>query len=299
MKANIRARYNAYALALAHLREHEALTRELPALAAAYESAKKLLDQLVEAQNRRTQRQASATLAKSTLYEELADEAFSIAVLITSYAASKEDAVLAEEVNFPRSSLDRALPNDLEARATIIRNKATELGEALKPFGLDAARLSAYAALISEFSTGKLAPRRYIAERRDATLQVEDLIKQLAAIFDEQLDGLMHQLRKSQPDFYSQYLIKRTIVQPGNRKTQVLGTLTEKGSSSPIVGATISIKGSTLATQTGADGTYTLFTAPFSGAILVFEKEGYRPVEITADIIRGRATRQSVEMEKI
>lgn len=299
MKSIFRARFNAYTLALAHLKEHEALTSNVSAVADICNEAKKLLDEFEMVENRSAERQTAPSLSKTNMHQELADEAYSVAVMIRSYASATGDDVLAERVSYTPTLLNRATANDLQSRAAVILQKANELAEQLKPYGLSTDRIKAFASLLTAFNTGKLAPREYIAERKEANKQAEELINRLTEIFDRRLDGLVFQFRKSEPEFYNQYLIKRTYVKPGRRKTQIEGTITDKASGAPVEGVTITVKGTAITTQSDADGSYHLYSAPFTGMLVVYEKEGYRTLEKDTTLQRGKSTRQPVVMEKM
>ncbi|MCF0061107.1 TonB-dependent receptor [Dyadobacter chenwenxiniae] len=64
------------------------------------------------------------------------------------------------------------------------------------------------------------------------------------------------------------------------QSVQVTGKVTTDGDASPLPGATVQIKGSTVGTQTDADGNYTI-SAPSSASVIVFSFVGMTAQEVT------------------
>jgi TonB-linked SusC/RagA family outer membrane protein len=64
------------------------------------------------------------------------------------------------------------------------------------------------------------------------------------------------------------------------QSVQITGKVTTDGDSSPLPGATVQVKGSTVGTQTDADGNYTI-SAPSSTSVIVFSFVGMTAQEVT------------------
>ncbi len=73
------------------------------------------------------------------------------------------------------------------------------------------------------------------------------------------------------------------VIEAQPEKREITGIVTEKDGT-PIPGANVYIKGSTLGTMTGADGRYTLKAVP-PDAVIVFSFVGYKTVEVP---VQGR-----------
>lgn len=66
----------------------------------------------------------------------------------------------------------------------------------------------------------------------------------------------------------------------GAQQRTVTGTVTNDSSASPISGATVAVKGTTLMTQTAADGTFTI-SLPDGKTILAISSVGFEPQEVS------------------
>jgi hypothetical protein len=298
MKALLLARYKAYSLALAHLKANETITSEVPKFATVYLSAKTALDEIEQAESRRSQKISGATEGKEKQRDDLARLAFSVASILVSYAVDKDDATLRAEMTFAPSELKFATPHELSSSAINILTSVKGREAELKEYGLTEADITSLTSQVEQFSTGKYAPRKFISERKQDGILVEENMARLTVIFNEQLDGLMLLFREKHPEFYKQYMIKRTVVQPGRRKTRMEGTITDSATGAELPGVNISIKGSVVSTVSEENGTYYLNMLPATFGIVVFEKEGYQTVELSAPIKRGQILHQDLAMKK-
>lgn len=298
MKAIYLARYKAYSLALAHLQEHETITQAVPVFANVYQSAKAVLDEIASAENKRAQKISGATENKEQQREELALQSIAMSSILVSYAQEKKDAALKAEISFSPTELAHATPHELSSRASNILAKVQALEAELKQYGVTDTQIAEFTNQYNLFTTGQHEPRKFISERMQATSVVKENIARLTAIFKEQLDGLMLLFRDSHPEFYEQYLIKRTVVQPGRRKTRVEGMITDKATGEALAGVAVAVKDTAFTTLSAIDGTYYLNVPVLPAAIIVFQKVGYQPKEITVQVKRGQALQQDIAMEK-
>ncbi|GAA4444303.1 TonB-dependent receptor [Pontibacter saemangeumensis] len=75
------------------------------------------------------------------------------------------------------------------------------------------------------------------------------------------------------------FVMVLTLLQQAYAQSRtVSGTVTDQGTSQGLPGVAVIVKGTTVGTTTGADGTYTI-NVPVSGATLVFRYIGYETVE--------------------
>lgn len=83
--------------------------------------------------------------------------------------------------------------------------------------------------------------------------------------------------------FLSGLLFALCCLQVFAQQKTVTGKVTDLASDQPVVGSTVSVKGSNIATQTGADGTFSI-SVPGSAKTLVITSIGYESQEV---LIRG------------
>lgn len=298
MKNQQEARYKAYSIALAYLKDNESITGTLPLFSTAFNKAMKLLNEINDAENKRAQKLKSATDSKLRQHEEVARLSLVYSAMLQSYAEDKGNTALRSAMSFNQTDLAHATPHDLSNRAANILEKMVELQPALKEYGLTDDQLSQYRDLLGLFATGRHAPRTQIAERKQAGILVTENLSQLTEIFAKELDSLMQYFRESHPEFYNQYRIKRTVVNPGRRKTRVEGVITDNATGAALQGVSVVVKDTAFATVTAADGSYNLNTPSIAEARMLFTKEGYQPAEITVKIKRGQALQQNLALVK-
>lgn len=297
MTISQQARFKAYALSLAHLRDNETITQEVPAIGTLYNMAKAAMDAIESADKRRSEKLGGVTENKYQLQDDLANQATLIASAIGAYALLRKDMELKEAMNFTRSELFYGANQSLTTKCANILAKARELGAALKDFGITDALLERLASVMEQYAGNMHQPRNMAAERKVAGMQVAELLKQLHVIFTEQLDALMLFFKFSRPEFYQEYKAKRSIVSPAYRKTRVEGMVKDKHSKAALPNVTVTVKGSEQSATTATDGSYNLQTAPQPAATLLFEKEGYKPVEVNAELLRGKAAVYDIVLE--
>jgi hypothetical protein len=292
-----KARYNAYSLALAHLKENGQITSGIPVFEALYLSAKTTLDAISDTNRRRIQKLKGVTDSKQQLQDSLSTQALAIASVISTYASVKKDLMLKESMNFSKSELFYGGGQLLNEKSANILTKAKELATSLKDYGITDALLDSFESLLQDYAANVNEPRSMTAERKQAGIQVKELFKQLNRLFIEQLDRMMLLFKFTHSDFYEQYMIKREIVDPTRRKTSVKGTVTDKTSGKALAGVTVILKNTELSTTTADDGSYSLKTPIIEEMPVIYQKDGYKPATKEATVKRGQSTIIDVAME--
>lgn len=292
------ARYKAYSLSLAHLKENENITNQVPAFGMIYQSAKDTLDAIERADDRRAQKVGGIAADKQQYQEELAQQAATIAAAIGAYAQQQKNMELKEAMNFTRSELFYGSNRQLAAKCTNILNKARELAAELNGYGITEVVINSFANVLGQYEASMHRPRNTAAERKVSGTEVADLLRQLQVIFTEQLDALMLLFQNSHPLFFNEYMAKRSLVNPARRKTRVEGTVTDKATKAALQNVQVTLKESEAEALSDTDGSYSLPATPMAAATVVFAKVGYEPVEVKLPIRRGKAEVQDVELQQ-
>ena len=290
------ARYKAYSLALAHLTDNLALTKEVPAFEQTCQEAKQLLADIDNLNTRRSVKLDGVTVKKRQQRDELVQQALAISSVISGYAVRQKDKGLAEGMRFSTSELRYAAELRLVDYCTSILNKATELGAELAPYGIGEEMLNQFRTQLTAFSTTQLQPRNRLAERKDSRQQVTEKLKELGELFTRRIDAMMLLFQQSQREFYGQYIAKRTVVNPGHRSTRIEGTITAGAGAQPAR-VKITVAGTDFTTFSNADGSYVLKTPLLPSVKVVYEREGYKTITLELPIRRGQATVQDVQLE--
>ncbi len=297
MNATQSARFKAYTLALAHIKENEGITKGVPAIEVMYLSAKTTLDAIANADLRKIEKLKGVAGSKQQYQDNLANQALAIASVIGTYAATKKDLALKEAMNFSRTELFFGADQLLSGKCTIILAKARELAGELPDYGITGLLIDNFAGMLENYAAIMNEPRNVSAERKQAGMLVNELFKQLQMIFTDKLDAMMLLFKFTHSDFYDQYLIKRMIVNPGQRKTRVEGIVTDKTTHQALDDVTVMVKGTDMITTTPADGSYSLKTPLLKRVPVVYQKKGYKSVTLETTVKKGKATTVNVELE--
>lgn len=298
MKQIHQARYNAYTRTLEYLKQNEAITGSVPAFATVYTNIKALLDAVTGLDSVRKQNRQAVTAGKYQYQADIGQQALAISAAIVTYAVSINDEELKRSMKFTRSQLFYSTDPDLGARVSNILQKARELSEPLKEYGITAEMISGFAKLTEQYLPEANSTSTHLAKRVNATQLINEKLNEARALIDNQLDMLMIQFELSHPEFYNQYIILRTVPTTAHRKTRVEGTVSEKLTEAGLANVLVRLKGSDVETTTAADGSYTLKTPPLNSTQIEYIREGYTPVTVQLQIKRGQAVKQDVEMEK-
>ena len=290
------ARFKAYSLALAHLKENAAITAGVPAVTTVSELAQKLVDAIKEADQVRVEKRDARAAGKNQFREKFADQALIIAKAVAGFAAGINDQELLASMKFSRSDLTYGTDRELGSMAANILATARKLEKELVPFGITGETITRFASDVKAYLDKTNQTRNRTAERKGAGQQIQLLLTQLRNVFDQQLDGLLLQFRDSHPAFYTDYMNKRTVINPASRKTRVEGFVTDRNSRLPLGNVQVALKDSKIVTSTLADGSYYLKTPALTAATVEFSLEGYKPLTVVVDVKLGQGLNQSVEL---
>lgn len=299
MNAQQTARFNAYSLALAHLKEHESITKKMPAFERAYNSARAKLDEIEAANIFRSQKLPAITAGKRQYLFQISSQAHIFSSAIVTCAAEKNNPELKEAMSFTHSELFFAPANKLGPRVASILEMAKKHAEELKEFGITEEMLSQFTRQAEQFISFVNRPREIRSEQKIAGTKIKEGLNQLKSLLEKQLDGLMLHFRKDHPEFYRQYIEKRNKVNPAVRRTRLLGFIIDEINQKGIGNARISLKGTEFSTVTDADGSFNMMVPPHDAAEVVFEKEGYETITLVMDLKRGKSHKQKVQLRLV
>jgi len=198
------------------------------------------------------------TISKADLKKALCTSTTGVAAALFAYASSISDAELKEKANYSYSDLFKLKDDELPLIVQNIHDEANTVVASLTPYGITAATLTAFQALIDQYSNKVSAPRNAKAQRAAYMEQLLTLFKEADAMLKNQLDKVALQLKPTQPDFYIAYKNNRIIIDAATSATQVTGTAKSSPGNNPVSGATVSVIGKTYSATTDATGKYIL-----------------------------------------
>jgi len=129
-----------------------------------------------------------------------------------AYAQTTGDSVLLEKVRYTKTDYERARDMILKDMAQVVYDEASAVSVNLVDYGVQAGDLADLQNLIADYTAVVESPRQAIAERKTATNDLTDQVKEMMNILKGRLDMLMENFKASNPGFYSDYFNARIIV---------------------------------------------------------------------------------------
>ena len=157
-----------------------------------------------------------AAVDKALLRHEYEEEIVRIAAQVAAFGAKTKNATLEAEADLNISNLDDLSAEKLVATGQALSGLVTANLTGLATYTITAADATGLDNFAAQFDTAKTKPREAVVDRSKEIKQVAPLIKSLRSVLHRQLDRLMLNFKKSNPEFYAGYLSARVIVDRGN-----------------------------------------------------------------------------------
>ncbi len=135
-----------------------------------------------------------------------------VAGAVKAYATVKGDLILATKMDITPGELRRHRDTIVAQHCQGIHDEANAVVANLGAYGVDAAKLTALQTMIDRYVVAIAAPRVAITDRKGATAEIRELMKDTNKLLTKRLDGLMEQFRISNPDFFKAYFDARIVV---------------------------------------------------------------------------------------
>lgn len=256
------ARYNAYSLVLAHLKENESITKDVPDFVQIYEAARTKLDAIIAADNMQQCR------------ENIAGLALIISTAIIAHADETNNHHLMRAMHFSSALPGSGRESQWGAKAATILVHAGKLATELKGYGITDEMMTSYAAMVEEYLTTARELNNNVKGHIQAGESIKKGLKELHEILNKQLDKLMRQFKFTHPAFYNGYISKRRLVTPAAHSTQPARRITDAARRNTSTGVPVFLKGTELMTVLWADGSYGLYLPLLTSASIKYQQEG-------------------------
>jgi len=248
---------------------------------------------------------------KLSLKDDLVAKAVDVARKVSGYAAVTNNMVLAAEVDYTESSLNRSADTILRDKAQVIYDRANSNLAALASYGVTAAVLTNLQLAITAYASNFAKPKQGINDKKQATLSLADLFKLADAVLTEKMDKIVEVVRASQPVFYTGYSNARTIGNIGFKKL-ALKTLVKDakgdvvGKANALLLSANDLKALNKATspkpvlkkKTSDLGQFRVKSLASGSYVLQINKPGYKPAEVTVNIVDGETSEVVVVLER-
>lgn len=227
-----------------------------------------------QTENRQQRSTKGATTTKKEDKENLIELLVIVIGGIKSYAIDVNDNELFSSVDYTQSDLEKLGDSLLIDRANLIMDIATANAANIADKGIGPVMLTNLQTLITEYDDSVPGPRNVISDKKSATSQLVVLFKETDEVLNENLDNVMLQFKLSSPDFYSNYVNNREIIDLGTQHTRLGGAITDN-EGNPVGGVTVTAEGANLEEVSNEEGVY-LFKPFIPGDFTIrAEKEGF------------------------
>lgn len=248
---------------------------------------------------------------KLSLKEDLVAKAVDVARKVGAYAAVTNNMVLAAEVNYTESALEQSADTILRDKAQVIYDRANSNLAALASYGVTAAILTALQVAITTYASNFSKPKQGINDKKQATDGLVDLFKLADGVLSGKMDKIVEVVRASQPVFYTGYSNARVLGSFGFKKL-ALKTLVKDakgdvvGKANALLLSANDLKALNKATtpkpvlkkKTSDLGQFRVKSLASGSYVLQVNKPGYKPAEVTINIVDGETSEVVVVLER-
>lgn len=252
------ARLNMFKAVLQFLLNNTGITATIAAFAPIFASFQAKLAEMEGAVAGESSIITGTTSDKVSLRLTLALEVKRIGDAVASYAATVGNNELREAVSLPLSKLKRIKEEVFIAQAQNYHDLAEANLTALASWNVNTTTLTALQDMIDQYVIVAPAPRNKLVQKTAFNRAQSAAEKEISKLLREQLDPIIYQFSLSHPDFYSQYVQNRVIVNAATIATKIRGGILNGLTEKPLAGATVSVEGTLLSAVTDQEGKFTI-----------------------------------------
>lgn len=221
-----------------------------------------------------------------------------------AWAIAANNNTLAAEFDYAPSDIQRIKDDTMQGfcdhRIALINDNIAALAD----YGIDATAITAWQDALNAYVAVLESPREAINTRHLHTQTLKTLFSSTGNLFKDQLDPLMMVFKLSDPQLYEAYKQARIVIDRGGTRTTpipdntviISGNVSDSNTSSPIVGATLTLTSSEasepIIATTSDNGSYqmTFNDVPpntiFSGSLQA-SAENYEPSSTAIEVEAG------------
>jgi hypothetical protein len=149
--------------------------------------------------------------------DEMIQATIETGAAVYAYADIIGDSELKSKVNYSPSDLKTARDTDLRVICQSVHNVAKDRISELGDYGTTPEDLDKLQKEIDDFSEMLSKSMKAINTRSTATAKIAELMKETDELLKNQLDKLVTTLQSREPEFYTNYMKARRIIDMGSR----------------------------------------------------------------------------------
>lgn len=218
---------------------------------------------------------------------------------VFAFAKVSNNKPLMDEVKFSISDIGRMTDVAFRTYADELNKKMLTMLESLGKYGITADTQKKYSEAFAEYENTLVKPRISIAEKREATKELQSLFVSLDSHLSK-LDAIIGIIRYNEVNFYNGYRTVRKLVNTNAGEVALKATAKDIISSEPLKGVlfTLISDQTTLIKKTADKGSFYIKNLKPGTYKVVVKKDQYKGKEVTVDISDGVRTELEVELEK-
>ncbi|MCW3074876.1 MAG: hypothetical protein JWP69_1945 [Flaviaesturariibacter sp.] len=178
------------------------------------------------------------------------------------FAVNTNNIELKGKVDYTLNKLEKIAVGRIAAIADQVHKLAFDNANPLADYGVTPAMLVTLKTAIEDYNNVQDLPRETKDERAAIGQQIQPLIKEIRELLKTNGDLFIKRFQASEPSFYYEYEQAREIVDPKVNHTELKGVVVSAADGTPIYQAKVSLVGSNLSVDTGADGSYVMRLEP-------------------------------------
>lgn len=242
------------------------------------------------------------TIDKNLLKKELIKQCLKNSDKLAIFSLQKENNTLLNETHFRESQFRNMKGIKLIEKAQLIYNNVQANLENLAEQGLSVETQKTFMGTITAFNNFLSMPRTAIAERRKATMKINELFKATDKYL-RIMDLAIESVKTDHSDFYNNYKAARTLVDISSRNLAVKASAKGIPEGVPLGGVEFIFRnadtGTELKKKTTGKGNFQIKHIKAGPWKVFITKTGYRKYELSIDVTENETSLLNIEMEKL
>ena len=245
-----------------------------------------------------TTARTGASKDKAALKKSMTDIAIVHASALAAYADASGNNVLFDKSNLSPTTLERASDSEVEDVCKMIHTLATENLTNLADYGITSTSVGTLENSILAYHNAITSPRELQSQAKAANANIKTLFKQGNKVLKNQMDKLAKGFKTTYPEFATEYVSNREIVDAPTTSTSLTGQLVfgDVG-----IKGTVTILDLNIVLPTDATGSFQV--KPIAFGIHTIKAEADDPsfainIQENVQCKLGRNTTISIEMKK-
>lgn len=219
---------------------------------------------------------------------------------VYAFATIAENKTLMDEVHFSPSELTRMTDISLRSFAESFYKKIDAMLEKIEKYGINQDTQKHFAEAIAAYNNSIAKPRVSIAEKREATKELELLFTKADKLLDK-IDAVMNIIRYKDVNFYTGYRTVRKLVNINSGPVALRGFASDIATNEPLKGSVFTFRsnGTIITKRTADKGIFYIRKMKPGQYEVIIKKQGYKEKSLTVSIDDGQKCDVKVSLEKL